>query len=309
MTQLTNINERQGKQERKAAELITTILHDKHIPLIEQSYQTIIPVTKKAILTIDGQPAPCLGTALRSGTIKGKYAILSSLISSQRFLEGTNINFNPHCPGISRSNHYFAPSIAVSPKVLDQICRAKNVTARVVVERQRHPSQNLLIGNTVNPSTIIFCHYDSLGPGAIDNASGTALLLRLAIEQPYLRTTTLYVIAGNEEISYDYPIYWGHGYRVFEMRYKKILNKAKQIIVVDSVGNGRPKVTQEEQTVRLGFPIRALTKLLPRISLVHGDIDQLMSVYHSDLDTMANINPRAMEKTYRLLVSLLKNEG
>ncbi len=54
---------------------------------------------------------------------------------------------------------------------------------------------------------LVFSHYDSISSGVIDNASGTALSLYLVINYPKLLEKTLFVFAGNEELSYDEPIY------------------------------------------------------------------------------------------------------
>ena len=260
-----------------------------------QNFSTFIPEYKKAELFADGKKIPVKPTCFVSGKIKDKKAILSSLISLERFVEDTNINFNPCCREFSRGNHYFAPSVAVRPKDLKKICDAKVVTGEVIVRKQKHQSKNILVGNRENPKNILFCHYDSIGPGAVDNASGTAVLLELILSHPETLKNNLYVIAGNEELSYDKPIYWGFGYRVFEKQYPLLLKNANQIFCVDCVGNGKTVFDQNIEIVRLGLPIKNLQKYLCKMYAVYGDFEKLMEVYHGDNDTLDKVKNRYLE--------------
>ena len=72
---------------------------------------------------------------------------------------------------------------------------------KLEVERTKHHSKNILVGNTVDPTTIIFSHYDSIAQGAVDNASGTMLSLELIAEFPVLLQSVLFVLCGNEQIA------------------------------------------------------------------------------------------------------------
>jgi hypothetical protein len=270
-----------------------------------QRFATKIPEVRRQRLLADGRIIPCVATSFVSGRIESNYQLLSSLISSQKFLYEPNINFNPRSRGISRSNHYFAPSVAVARAAVPKLLRAKKVLAEVVVRPRTHTSENILVGNRKNPNYILFCHYDSLGPGASDNASGTAVLLSLIARNSELLTKALFVFAGNEELSYDQPIYWGHGYRVFEQRFAKQLRGAKKIVVLDSLAHGRTCTTSDPHVVRLGFPIKDLLRLQKKITMVYGDFDKLMEVYHSSLDLPSNISPRYLAQAISLTQRLL----
>ncbi len=284
ITQLSAINHRQGAAETRAAKLIMRTLDRHGVRYRTESFITHIPKFVKAELWADDQSIPAIATSFVSGEITDKSAIISSMISSQRFIDDANINFNPYAQTISRSNHYFAPSLAVAPEWLSVICAATDVHGRVVVRKQRHQSLNIIVGNLTNPRTIALGHYDSIGPGVIDNASGTALLMDIAINHPDVLDRTALVIGGNEELSYDHPLYWGHGYRVFETKHLPIMRRARAIIGVDCVGHAPAILYDDVKTVRLGIPLANLNRWQRKAYLLSGDLGVLNPVYHSDAD-------------------------
>ncbi len=302
---LCALPERQGKQETKAAQLILNTLSEHSITCTRERFTTFLPRITKNNLTIDGKKLSAIPTSLVGGIIQDKHALISSLISSQKCIRDSNINFNPASKTISRSNHYFAPSFAIKASDVSKVCRAEKVFGEIKVRKIKHISENMLVGNITNPKNILFCHYDSFGPGAIDNASGTALLLDLIINHPATLESNLFVIAGNEELSFDFPIYWGHGYRVFEQKYKKILTRAKRIFAVDCIGNGEPVFDNFSPIVPLSFPIKNLERWRKKIFAVYGDEEKLMKVYHSNLDTPNLIKNKFMETTKQSLLTQL----
>ena len=281
---LSALGERQFEQETKARELIEASLKSAGVQYSRESFKTYLPRFKEVKLIVDGKEIPCAGSCFVSGIINNANHLISSLTSSQNFLYTDNINFNPRCEGISRSNHYFAPSLAISKKYVPVLCNAKKVFGSVKVDKKAHTSANILVGNSKNPDYLIFSHYDSISPGAIDNASGTALSLYLAINHRELLEKTLFVFAGNEELSYDKGIYWGHGYRVFEKEHYALLLRAKKILIIDCVGYSATNFIQDSNIVILGFPIRTMQKFTKKTYLVIGDMQTLMRVYHSPLD-------------------------
>lgn len=76
-----------------------------------------------------------------------------------------------------------------------------------MVKPKKHNSLNILVGNNINPKNIFFAHYDSVGIGATDNASGVGILMNIIINFPKSLRDNLFVFSGNEELSYDYPTY------------------------------------------------------------------------------------------------------
>lgn len=300
------IPERQLKGEQQARKIIEKFLVD-HGALYEvQEYDTFIPRYKKWNLLVDGKKIESLPCGYVSGKITGKDTILSSLISSQKNLYDTNINFNPSCKKISRSNHYFAPALAINRKDVGKVVMADTVLGEMVVEKKKHRSANILVGNLKNPKRIIFSHYDSVSTGAVDNASGTALSCDLIISQPELLKENLFALCGNEELSYDEPIYWGHGYREFELKYPKLLKSAKEILILDSFGHTKPQKITSVPVMTLAFPITAIEVYAPKMTVVAGSLNKLMDFYHAENDTPKEITPAYYVEAMKLVQKLMK---
>ncbi len=299
---LVSFGGRQGVQETKAAEWIQSVLLEHNVPFSIQTFDTSIPDVLKEELIVDGEHMDCKATCFVSGKILDNHSLVSSLIGTQPLIDQPNINFNPLCKSISRGNHYFAPSVAVRASDVARIIKAKDIRVVIEIEKTPHTSQNILIGNVKNPDNVLVCHYDSIGPGATDNASGTAMLMALAIHNPEILDRALFLIGGNEEVSYDYPLYWGHGYRAFEDVYPHVFARASQIFVVDCVGDGPVTFDNDIDTVRLGFPVTHLKEYIEKTSLVYGSFDALLQVYQSDIDVPEVLDKKYLEETYMSLL-------
>lgn len=304
---LTNLGERQLEQETKACACILKILDDENIIYTIQAFETEIPVYTHCSLIVGGQSLDVLPSGLVSGTITDNHTILSSLISSQKNLYDANINFNPACEIISRSNHYFAPAFAINRKDVQKVVDATEIEGKIEVHKTNHQSKNILVGNKINPGTIIFSHYDSIELGAVDNASGTALSLEFIVERPELLQSVLFVLCGNEELSYDEPIYWGHGYRSFEKEYGELLKNTSQILVLDSFGHTEPNIISDVPTMKLAFPITNIATYASKTKVIAGDIHALMKFYHAENDVPLNIKDEYMESTKLLILEQLLN--
>lgn len=308
---LTKLGTRQGKMAQKARDYICEVLDEKRIPFVVEKFPTHIPVNKKAELMVDGKRAECLGCGLRSGEIPTT-DIASSLMSSKLLIDKAVIYCNPMCRVPTPTNFSFGPAIAVSPAVLKKLFTSKKSQARILVRKTKVQSNFILVGNTGDPKTIVFSHFDSLGPGAIDNASGTAVALNAAItlrEQNRL-DDVLFVFDGNEEISYDYPTYWGHGYRVFESRYFSLLKRARQIIIVDSIGQGGSAFITDPKIINLAFPLARIKELGAKVAVLSGNFERLMAVYHSRLDLPGGISLKDLKQARKLLLDRIqKNRG
>ncbi len=296
---------RQLQGEVDTANFIKQALADNSIDYKEQVYSIDVPDFKSAVLTVDGEGVECSGCGLESGEIRGKYKIISSLISSKILKHEPNISFNAMCKGaISNSNHYFAPAIAVSNDGLKKIIDGTEVHAETVVKRIQHESMNILVGNTINPKTVTFAHYDSVKTGAIDNASGVSVMMAVILENTGLLKEHLFIFSGNEEISYDEePAYWGYGFRVFEKEYFDVLNNAQKIIPIDSVGNGKNEVITEKSMIMLGFPLNNIDRWLDKVRFIAGDFDHLMSVYHSDIDDGRGMSEESLQEAKAMLLA------
>jgi len=283
ITNLCSFQERQRGGETKAKQYILSVLDEKNITYIDQDYHVEIPRYTTWELKVDGQTIESLPCGLRSGVINPNN-IISSLISSQKNPYDANINFNPLCPVISRSNHYHAPALAISRNDVARVVEAGEVEAYMNLESVSHTSTNVLVGNTKNPKHLIVSHYDSVGSGAVDNASGVALSLDLIETRPELLDTCCFAICANEEISFDEPVYWGHGYRVLEQEYKHLFEGVARITVVDSFGYSDIEVIQDKETLMLGFPVKSIDSLLHKTVMISGSYEGLMQFYHADND-------------------------
>lgn len=304
---VASFSPRQGQNEAKTARFIIRSLDELDVRYGEQKFTTEIPLIKTEILIADGKEIECKGCSFVSGKITNKSNIVSSLISSQPLIDCPNINFNPSCKGISLSNFYFAPSLAVKGSDLNKIIDAKTLLGTVEVMPYKHQSSNILVGNIKKPKNILFAHYDSIEKGVIDNASGVGVLMYLISNHRQVLENSLLVFSGNEELSYDHPVYWGHGFRVFEEEYKSLLNTAKKIFIVDCVGNSKTIINKDKELIEKGFPLKDLDKLKDKIFFAHGDIDNLMEVYHSDLDTIERVEEKNILDAAKLLISNLES--
>lgn len=303
--QLELFGERQGAVLLEVENYICEYLNLRGITYLEERFTAETP-SCRASLFVDGVEIECRGSSFSSGKIDSKAHILSSTIPSRFNFETPNINFNPFCEDISAANFYKAPAIAISKQMVPFILEAKTIKGQVSVTKIRTDVAHILVGNRVNPKKIIFAHYDSISTGAMDNASGVAVCLDLIREYPDLLADCLFVFDPSEELSYDAPCYWGHGFRVFEQRHEKLLKAAELLVPVDCVGNAFAVVDRSPQILKLAFPIKGFEKYLKKMATIYADIEGLMRVYHSSLDSSARLDQEfldnAREKLYQVLI-------
>jgi hypothetical protein len=303
--QLLKFSPRQLNNETKAGKYLISILRQNKVNFQLQRFSFYHPGFRKAELFADGKKINCQAISFVSGKIAGKNNLISSLSAAKR--DFSFISFNPNCAAISASGRSIShPAVAISQLDLPKILAAKKVSGEVVVKKIKHQSQNILVGNLVNPKNLIFSHYDSINSGAVDNASGIAVSLKLILEHQELLKNNLFILSGNEELSYDFPVYWGFGYRVFEKKYFRLMKRAKKILVVDCVGNARPRSCTNAYWINEGFPVKNIKGLLTKIALIAGDLDKLMTVYHSNLDNLSAVNKTYLNLAYQYLLNLLK---
>lgn len=304
---LLGFSPRQGKNEVKAAEFIVSFLDKFGVNYSVQKFDTKVPLIKKAELTADGKKIECKGCSFTGGKIENKDYLISNLIPSSCFLEYPNINFNPRCKTVSLDNFYFAPSVTIKTSDLSKVAKAKKVKGEVKVEAFVYESANILVGSVENPKNILFAHYDSVEKGATDNASGVAVLMDLIVSYPETMEDNLCIFSGNEELSYDKPTYWGHGFRAFEKEYDSVMAGVRNIMAVDCVGNGKTNVSCDPHLIKLAFPINNIDKWSDKISVVFGDFDKLMAVYHSDNDDISELKMVYLDEAVKLLALKLKS--
>lgn len=304
---LLEFSPRLGINERKTAEFLISVLKSRNIEHSVQEFEACIPLAKKAFLAADGKKIDCLASCFVGGEISGKASLISSLIPTRYCLDYPNINFNPESKAISLSNFYFAPSVAVNAKDVARIINAKKIRGEVEIEPYRYSAWNILAGNAESPKAIVFAHYDSIETGACDNASGTGVVMSAMIANPKLLYYNLFVFSANEELSYDKPVYWGHGFRAFEKKYKNIMGSAGKLIAVDCAGNAKNTIDRNERMAYLAFPIANSQNFKDKIFSLYGDLEKETGVYHSAKDDISQVSKKWLDDASKLLTRELTN--
>ena len=174
---ITSQSSRQLGVETKTAEEIMDILKVAGLEFSIQRYYNYIPFEKEVFLEADGQKINCQNSGFVSGKIDGNYKVVDSLSDCE--VNTPNINFNSKCKGISLSSFYNIPSLAIASTDLKKVIKAEKVNGYTKVEKIKHESLNIIVGNKQNPQNIYFTHFDSIGSGAIDNAGGVAVILEI----------------------------------------------------------------------------------------------------------------------------------
>lgn len=298
---LEKVSPRKGKNEKKAAGIIKNAL--RGFEIYEQKFRNILP-NGRAKLEVDGKEIKCEATSFVSGKIKEK-ALISSIHISARIFSSTNINFNPYCRTISLATFYYAPSLAIPRNDVKRIIDAEEINGVVKVRKEKFVTENIIIGNLENPKCIVFTHYDSIKKGAIDNSSGVSVIVDTIKENSTLLRNSIFVFSGSEELSFDKPIYWGKGYRVFEEEFKALLENAKRIFVVDCAGFDEPIFTKKFLTEAI--PLKNLEKWNKKTYLLTSDnIRRLWNIYHSDLDKITLLRKNHLKKTKIMITKALK---
>lgn len=279
--QLTKIGPRYADKEMIAAKIIEEYLTQHEIQFQKQLFQSEVPVITKAELQVDGEEIECLGSSILSGEIdSGEY-----LISHFGFSGKTpyNIAYSPITDEISVVDHYRVPSLTISRKDIIKVVMAKQVKGKIEVDKQKIDTENILVGNTANPQNIVFAHFDSIiGPGAVDNAGSVVTMMGCILDNPKLLKTTLFNFSGNEEMAYDDYKLSGYGFRVFEARYSALLEKAKQVVVMDGLGVGKPSFSQNGLDWVL--QVKMLDNIRSKLFWLQNDQTPVLRFFHTKED-------------------------
>lgn len=304
---LTNFGERQLQSQLLAAKFLETQLEKFSVAYRKLSFMTQVPEFINYGLFADDKEIECLPTGLQSGIIDQKAMIFDVLNYDDNVVEklNANLNYSSLCPSISRHTFWNYPSLAFSMKDLDLLLNAKKIHGFLEVQPVDLATYSLLVGNTVNPKNILFSHFDSIEVGATDNASGTAVMLKLLLDHQELLRENLFVFDPNEEISYDFPIYWGFGYRAFEANFKDCLMNSNNIFIVDCVGQTPLNVVSDPEWLYNGFPIQDFANLQHKTQMLCGDFEGLMRVYQSPIDTLDQQKEAYLQQAYDYLLGKL----
>lgn len=285
---LCKLSPRQGEKEIESAKYLETFLRQIATDIKIQKFPTRVPPISSAYLILDGEKIDCQGCTFETGNITTKDQVV----------------YNPHSDYISTPSYYQNPTVAISRTDAKKLNRSANIEGQVVVEKYSYSSRNFLVGNLDKPKNIIFTHYDSLGGGALDNAGGVVVCLSLLSENKDLTSENLFIFAGNEELSYDFPDYWGYGYRQFEKEYPHLLRQAKQILVVDGVGLTVPEIITTDLDNFL--PLRYLKTFQNKIKVVSSNQQQVLKCYHCAEDTPDKISLEYLNQSQNILNQMLE---
>ncbi|OIP79298.1 MAG: hypothetical protein AUK17_00570 [Parcubacteria group bacterium CG2_30_44_18] len=173
---------------------------------------------------------------------------------------------------------------------------------KIKVPLEKHRTSNLLVGNLSKPKSILLTHFDAIGPGALDNASGVAVCLKILVENPDFIKNNLIVFSGSEETSPEKPIYWGYGYRVFEEKYGRLLKNCRAIYVVDCVGDAKLHFFQGDYYFHEAVPLKNLAAVKQKLFVLTGSVKYLLAVCHTRKDTIAGLSQKYLEASYNQLV-------
>ena len=297
---LASIFPRYGVDEMRAAKVIADELTSNNITYVEEKFKASVPRIINANLFVDGVEVPCLGSSFATGDIESNKFLIDSLNDPEEHLP-YSIGYSSASDEISVVSFFDEPSVTVSKKYIPQIKLAKTVFGHVEVAQEKFNTENILVGNTINPKNIIVAHFDSIiGPGAMDNAAAVSVLMEIIKTNQSILQDNLFLFSGNEEISYEKLPYSGHGYREFESLHSPQLDSAYQIIVVDGIGISSPNFTQEQLDIVLQF--KSLNSLRSKIYWLQNDQSLVLQNYHSLTDTIDKINPIFLEEAKDLLI-------
>ena len=294
---LLDFSPRQGKNEIKAYQYLVSLLNTHTVPHTVQEFQTTIPTYHEVSLQADEIDIPCRGCGLESGTITRADQLISSLFDyDDDIYFPSNINFNPrNGTTISTPLLYKHAAIAICARDVDKIINATNIQGKIVVKPYTFTSHNILVGNTTNPSVLAITHYDGLDGGAVDNASGVSVLMDILLHEKHILDNSLFVFAGNEELSYNMPLYWGNGYREFQKKYNNLFMSVKRIVAIDSVGYEKPMVNTDLHRIQNAFPFDNVDQLASKMAHICCSFSGMMSFYHSEADKIDLVKPEFLE--------------
>jgi hypothetical protein len=302
INKLTEISPRYGHREIEAAKIITDELKSLNIGYVEEPFESAVPKVIKAELIADGKYIPCLGSSLISGIIKdGKFLISGFGYTGEQ--HPYNICYSPITDEISVIDIAKEPSLTISRNSVIEIVMANKVNGLIKVEKEKFTTKNIMVGNTVKPENIVFAHFDSIvGDGASDNGAAIAVLLEIVKIKPEILKNTLIVFAGNEEVSYDsYKTKSGYGFRVFELAYGELLQKAKQIIVIDGIGLGSPSFVQTGLDWVL--QVKMLGQIRDKVFWLQNDQSEVLKYFHTQADTVDKLHENYMQEALMALIT------
>jgi aminopeptidase YwaD len=231
---------------------------------------------------------------------------------------------------IIEDGDFCIPSAYVSKSEGEKIISHINYEAalKIVSERKESQGANVIgLKQGKNKQKIVVCaHFDTkpTTPGAIDNASGTAVLLRIAeLMRDKKIDNNLELVAFNGEDYYSVP---------GQMQYlnDNVMENIALVINVDGVGIKNRKIgvayinieeSRREKFLELHHEYKNIRQIepwvqgdhsmftmqgIPALAITSEDIfDLLESIIHSPEDTFDKVDHNLIEETARFVIDIL----
>lgn len=287
---ICSFSPRQGEGEKRTAEFIENYFNNQKMSFQIQHFETTVPIITHNELFLDGELIPCLGACFESGKITSK----------------SQIDYNPNTDYIETTSYTPQASVRISRINKHKLEEAKQISGDVRLDKYSFTSRNILVGNSYNPRNILLAHYDGLGGGAIDNAGSVAVLIDIILKERGLLEKNLFVLCGNEELSYDKEVFWGRGYRQFEKEYSSIMKNARQIIVVDGVGLTETKIIKED--IDEFFPVNDLREYENNLYVLSSVQSEVLKCYHCFEDTPDKLSESNLVEARQKIMTLLQQK-
>lgn len=304
LEEITSLPPRRGIGEHAARDIIKKKLDENNISYSLQEFNATIPKITKAELIADNRTISCIGASFVSGKITKESRLMSSFDTDD---DKSIILFNPMSKGLclhTYKENY--PAVAINKDDIVKVVMAKNIEGEVVVDKGKYISTNILVGNAINSKRVIFAHYDSLiGKGALDNAGSVYVLFKLIKRHPELIQDNLFVFAGCEEESISNPNGF-YGFEMFDTAYRELMDKTKEIIVLDGVGIGKPSITKDNVDWIFGIP--RLEEIKEKVLWLQNDQELIMQYYHTELDTIEILKEKYLEQAIQILAQMLTKD-
>jgi hypothetical protein len=92
-------------------------------------------------------------------------------------------------------------------------------------------------------------------------------------------------------------------------KYARLLKNVERVLVVDSVGNGPAKEERDPRILNLAFPVPGLKRKSLDLVTIEGDIDKMMEVYQSELDTTELVTEKNLQSARTLALRLITSSS
>ncbi|ALU12204.1 hypothetical protein EYM_01360 [Ignicoccus islandicus DSM 13165] len=298
MRKLYDLSPRLYENIEKTAEFIKEELSKRGVSYYEVTGKVRLPVYLKC--EVFDERVPCKPTGFESGSVEPVAFDTYELFKRDEIPSEAAFLYNSKCPSISTALYTKVPSITVSRKDVRKVWEGSG--GEIEVTWKEYPFTEVLVGNLEDPVGTVFIHYDSFGGGSVDNGAAVAITLERITEIDLSKN--LIVFSAPDELSDEWPIYWGYGFRHLENEFKDVLERSEVIVAYDSIGLSEPIVTRNLEDLRELLPFRNENFLSKAVGIT-SDWEKLFEIYHSDLDVPEAVNYSYASSSWEVLKKVL----